>query len=86
MFIQTARCRRRRLALAAVWLIAAGVPIGCQPEGAGSIKVGDPSRWRKPLAAPAGKAPRKTSRTERPGDPPPYKSLKDHVRERSQKP
>jgi hypothetical protein len=59
---------------------------GCQPEGAGSIKMGSRSQWHKEPEAPAARAKAKkaTSRTihEKPGSQEPFKSIKDQMRER----
>jgi hypothetical protein len=73
-------CSRFRITLAAVLLFAATAP-GCQPDGAGSIIVGDSGRWRKPPLASSKKAPTKPARTKGQGSPPAYKSIKERVRE-----
>jgi serine/threonine protein kinase len=86
MTVARGRCLLSRLALAVALLIAAPALSGCQPEGAGSITVGDPAKWRKPPVAVSKKAAAKTVKGKSQDDPPVYKSLKDQVRELRNKP
>ena len=85
MVISTGPCSRLRINLA-VGLFIAAATTGCQPEGAGSIDVGDPSRWRKPPVASSTKTPTNLARTKGQGSPPAYKSIKDQGRDLARKP
>ena len=83
--------KRQSSRFVAVWAacLIALVPTlpGCQPEGAGSIKMGSPSRWHKEPEAPSPrwKSKKVTSRTpkEKPGAQAPFKTIKDQMREQS---
>jgi hypothetical protein len=70
-------------ALLIVLVIPAG---GCQPQGAGSIKVGSPTQWHKEPEAPSPRSkPRKAglrSPHEKPADQAPFRSIRDQMRER----
>ena len=70
-----------RLCLAFGLLLAAN-STGCGPDGAGSVKVGDPGCWRKPpeaarLRKPAGKPGHGTGRGGQPS--PAWKSIKSQL-------
>ena len=79
------RWLRVGFALTALVFAAALVVSGCQPEGAGSIKMGSPSQWHKEPEAPSprSKSKKATSQTpkEKPGDQAPFKTIKDQMRE-----
>jgi hypothetical protein len=75
------------IALAACLASAALALRGCQPTGLGSIKVGSPSQWHKQPMSPgpiqkSKPVPRRT-RQAPPADQPPYRSIKDQMKDRA---
>jgi hypothetical protein len=78
---------RLRISVGVVVVAGALVLLGCGPDHAGSITVGDPAVWRKPPVAPSKQAPTSKVRTNtQGGDPQVYKSIKEQAREATQKP
>jgi hypothetical protein len=74
--------RGRRCAAAYSLLIAVLALSGCQPQGAGSIKAGDPSRWLADPVAPSDSGSRKGSASTREPSQTNWKSPKHIARER----
>jgi hypothetical protein len=77
---------RFQIALALVLIIGATTATGCQPQGAGSITVGDPGKWRKPPVSPEKWARAKLGRAKEQTNPPVYKSIKEQIREANRRP
>ena len=77
---------RSWIALTIVPIIAGATATGCQPQGAGSITIGDLGQRRKPPVALEKKAPAKPGRTTDQDNPPVYKSINEQIREVDRRP